>query len=118
VKEFAPNARIAHLDVDASEIGKVKNVDWAHVADAKRGLAQLLEAGAGFRKDWSRWRAHVGELRRKHPLDYNRGSAIVQSEYVLETLNGITRGCPRPSGRSSPTPARSSSTSTATAASA
>ena len=29
VKEFAPNAKIAHLDVDASEIGKVKNVEWA-----------------------------------------------------------------------------------------
>src|SRR6185312_10259052 len=43
VKEFAPGAKIAHLDVDASEIGKVKNVDWAHVSDAKRGLTQLLE---------------------------------------------------------------------------
>jgi acetolactate synthase-1/2/3 large subunit len=92
VKEFAPNATIAHLDVDASEIGKVKNVDWAHVADAKRGLEQLLEAGVGFRKDWSRWRAHVAELRQRHPLSYNRESPIVQSEYVLETLNEITRG--------------------------
>ena len=32
VKEFAPSAKIAHLDIDASEIGKVKNVDWAHVS--------------------------------------------------------------------------------------
>ena len=92
VKEFAPNAKIAHLDVDASEIGKVKNVDWAYVGDAKRGLAQLLSAGAGFKKDFARWRAHVGELRRRHPLNYNRESPLVQSEYVLETLNTITRG--------------------------
>ena len=38
-KKFARNARrIAHLDVDASEIGKVKRVDWSHVG--------LLGAGA------------------------------------------------------------------------
>ncbi len=92
VKEFAPGAMIAHLDVDASEIGKVKNVDWAHVSDAKVGLQQLLKAGAGFKKSYARWRAHVQELRRHHPLDYNRESTAIQPEYVLEQLNQITRG--------------------------
>ena len=92
VKEFAPGAKIAHLDVDASEIGKVKNFDWAHVSDAKRGLAQLLKAGAGFKKSFSRWRAHVQQLKSRHPLDYNRDSDKVQAEYVLQVLNEITRG--------------------------
>src|SRR6058998_1993097 len=89
--KFAPNAKIAHLDIDASEIEKVKHVDWAHVSDARRGLHQLLEAGAGFKKDFSRWRAHVTELRLRHPLNYNRGSSLIQVEYVLSTLNQITR---------------------------
>src|SRR5437762_3534351 len=92
VKEFAPGAKIAHLDVDASEIGKVKNVDWAHVSDAKVGLQQLLKAGAGFKKSFARWRAHVQELRGRHPLNYNRESKAIQAEYVLEQLNQITRG--------------------------
>jgi acetolactate synthase I/II/III large subunit len=92
VKEFAPNARIAHLDIDASEIGKVKNVDWAHVSDAKVGLQQLLKAGAGFKKSFARWRAHVQDLKRRHPLDYNRESKLIQAEYVLEQLNQITHG--------------------------
>src|SRR5262249_28294164 len=92
VKEFAPKAKIAHLDIDASEIGKVKNVDWAHVADCKPGLRQLLEAGAGFTKGFGSWRAHVDELRRRHALNYNRGSDRVQAEFVLEELNKITRG--------------------------
>ena len=92
VKEFAPGAKISHLDVDASEIGKVKNVDWAHVADAKVGLQQLLRAGAGFKKSFARWRAHVQELRRRHPLNYNREAKAIQAEYVLEELNKITRG--------------------------
>jgi acetolactate synthase-1/2/3 large subunit len=92
VKEFAPNAKIAHLDIDASEIEKVKHVDWAHVCDAKSGLQQLLEAGSGFKKDFGRWRKHVAELRLKHPLNYNRSSDLIQAEYVLATLNQITRG--------------------------
>jgi len=92
VKEFAPRATIAHLDVDASEIGKVKNVDWAHVADAKRGLTQLMKAGKGFKRDFSRWLAHVRKLRAEHALNYNRQSDLIQSEEVLEILNQITRG--------------------------
>jgi len=92
VKDFAPRAKIAHLDVDASEIGKVKNVDWAHVADAKRGLNQLMKAGKGFKRDFGRWLAHVRQLRADHALNYNRQSDLIQSEEVLEILNEITRG--------------------------
>ncbi len=92
VKEFAPHAKIAHLDVDASEIGKVKHADWAHVSDAKVGLAQLLKYGAGFKKDFARWRAHVSELRKNHPLAWNRESPLIQSEHVLAELNQLTKG--------------------------
>ncbi len=92
VKEFAAGAKIAHLDVDASEIGKVKGVDWAYVCDAKRGLAQLLRAGKAFRKDFGAWQRHVGELRRNHPLDFNREASAVQPEEVLSELSRITRG--------------------------
>lgn len=94
VKEFAPNAKIAHIDIDASEIGKVKLVEWAHVADAKRGLGQLLRSGKelGFKRDFSAWHDHVGELRRGHPMNWNRKSAFIQAEYVLAELNQITQG--------------------------
>jgi acetolactate synthase-1/2/3 large subunit len=92
VKEFAPHAKVAHLDIDASEIGKVKHVDWAHVSDAKRGLQQLLDAGRDFKKDFGRWLRHVQELKQSYPLNYNRNGGVLQSEFVLETLNEITRG--------------------------
>jgi acetolactate synthase-1/2/3 large subunit len=94
VKEFAPNATIAHLDVDASEIGKVKHVNWSHVADAKRGLSELLAAGKriGFKRDFSRWHAQVKELRQNHPLNWNRKSSLIQAEFVLSELNKITKG--------------------------
>ena len=92
VKEFAPGATIAHLDIDASELGKVKSFDWAHVADARRGLAELRKAGGRFKKDFGRWRAHTAELKQRYGLNYNRDTNLIQSEYVLQTLNQITQG--------------------------
>ncbi len=92
VEEFAPNARMAHLDIDASEIEKVKAVEWSYVADAKRGLAELLAAGKNFKKDFGQWRQHVAELKKQHPLDYDRKCPHIRVEHALETLNRLTKG--------------------------
>lgn len=92
VEEFAAGARIAHLDIDASEIGKVKSSHWYHVSDAKRALSDLQKAGARFKKDFSRWRKYVGELRVRHALNYDRESPEIQPQFVLSILNEITRG--------------------------
>ncbi len=54
------------------EIGKVKQVTWSHVADARSGLQDLLDFGRKFKKDFSPWLAHIAELKRTHPLDYDR----------------------------------------------
>ncbi len=92
VKEFAPNARIAHLDIDATEIGKVKAVDWSFVVDARSGLEQLTAAGQSFKKDFSKWQHHVAKLRSTHKLDYQHDTEVIRPEYVLEQLNEITKG--------------------------
>jgi len=92
VKEFAPGATIAHLDIDASEIGKVKAVDWAHVETAKRGLAELLAYGQGIKTNFARWRAHLAALKERHAYAYDRESRLVQPQFVLEQLNQVTQG--------------------------
>src|SRR5881397_2547210 len=54
VARFAPNTKnIAHIDIDACEIGKVKLVTWSHIADARNGLQDLLNFASGFKKDFS-----------------------------------------------------------------
>ena len=92
---FAPLARhIAHLDIDAAEIGKVKTVDWAHVGEAGRALRQLIEFGKSidFKKDHGPWIKHVTELRKKHPMGYDRDSKLIQPQQVIEELNKLTKG--------------------------
>ncbi|MGH2506622.1 MAG: biosynthetic-type acetolactate synthase large subunit [Ktedonobacteraceae bacterium] len=44
VAEFAPNAQIIHIDIDASEMHKVKLATVPIVADAQAALAALVEA--------------------------------------------------------------------------
>jgi acetolactate synthase-1/2/3 large subunit len=93
VQEFAPRARyLAHIDIDAAEIGKVKSVTWSHVGSAKEALADLMQYGKDFKKDYSKWRTHVTNLRKQHARNYDRDSATIQPPQVLECLNEITRG--------------------------
>jgi acetolactate synthase-1/2/3 large subunit len=93
VHEFAPNARnIAHIDVDAAEIGKVKNITWSHVGDARSALESLLVQGRNFSKDFSPWLDHVRMLRSRHCLNYQREGDKVQPQHVIEALNEFTGG--------------------------
>ena len=93
--KFAGGAKfIAHLDIDASEINKVKNVHWSHVGLMPDALLTLLDYGkrAGFKRDWSKWLGHCDELRSKYAMNYDRGSALIQPYYVIEEINRLTQG--------------------------
>jgi acetolactate synthase-1/2/3 large subunit len=92
---FAGNAQfIAHLDIDQSEINKVKRVDWSHVGLLPDALLALLDHGRrlGFARDWSAWHAHCDALRSRHAMNYDRASEAIQPYYVIEEINRLTRG--------------------------
>jgi len=92
-KQFAPSTRaIAHIDIDAAELGKVKTAHWGHVGDARVALNDLMSAAAGFTKDFSKWRAYLERLRAKHGHNYNRASEVIQPQQVIEVLDEIVKG--------------------------
>jgi acetolactate synthase-1/2/3 large subunit len=93
--KFAPNARcIAQIDIDASEVNKVKPVQWHHVGMLPEALRSLLAYGrrASFKRDWSEWLEHCAQLRRDHPMNYDRDSALIQPYQIIEEINRLTRG--------------------------
>jgi acetolactate synthase I/II/III large subunit len=93
VQEFAPKARfLAHIDIDAAEIGKVKSVTWSHVGSAREALIDLLQAKKNFKKDFSKWLDHVKDLKQQHPRNYDRDNKKIQPQQVLECLNEIIKG--------------------------
>jgi acetolactate synthase-1/2/3 large subunit len=94
-ERFARNARhIIHLDVDASEVNKVKRVHLSHIGVLADALVALLEHGkaTGFRKDWSHWLRYCDELKRTYAMNYDRDSELIQPYYVIEEINRITNG--------------------------
>jgi acetolactate synthase-1/2/3 large subunit len=94
-EKFARNARrIAHLDVDRAEVNKVKRVHWSHVGLVTPALQALTAHGreAGFAGDFKPWLAELAELRRRHAMNYDRASSLIQPYYVIEEINRHTRG--------------------------
>ncbi len=61
---FAPHAKIIHIDLDPSEIGKNVRVDVPIVGDAKRILETMLEELP--QRDASAWLRHIRDLEAKH----------------------------------------------------
>ena len=95
VSKFAGRAKfIAHFDIDASEIDKVKRVNWHHVGLMTDALRALMDYGKAndFKRDWSAWHRHCNELRVKHAMNYDRNSTFIQPYYVIEEINRLTRG--------------------------
>ena len=93
VSEFAPHARLIHIDIDPSEIHKVKCATVPVVADAKAALTALTEAvETGTSGAW------LGEIR-SWEAEENRRIANIQrdQEYpdpvsILDAIRKATDG--------------------------
>ncbi|MGA9575000.1 MAG: biosynthetic-type acetolactate synthase large subunit [Lysobacterales bacterium] len=93
--KFAPRTKhIAQFDIDPSEIGKVKTVDWNHVGILKQDLEILCDYAAehGILTDFSPWHDDIARLKEKYALNYDRDSDLIQPYAVIEAINDITGG--------------------------
>jgi len=93
--KFAGNARnIAQFDVDPSEIGKVKKVDWSHVGILRYDLKILCDYAIenNISPDFSQWHEEVAQLKDNYGLNYDRDSEVIQPYAVIEAINDITGG--------------------------
>lgn len=79
---FAPRAKVIHIELDPSEIGKNVAVDVALVGDAKTIVTALLPHVAP--RDCAAWRAEVEAWRRPVHATYRNGMA---PEAILERMS-------------------------------
>jgi acetolactate synthase-1/2/3 large subunit len=95
---FAPAAKfIAQIDIDPAEIDKVKPVQWQHVGELRQALERLHQYGVahGFQRHQDQraaWHAHIAALKRTHALNWDRASALIQPQAVIEAINAISDG--------------------------
>ena len=93
--KFARHAKcILHFDIDPSEIHKVKPADWYYVGSLAPALEELTAHGkrTGFSNNCDEWHAELQELKTTYALNYDRDSELIQPNYVIETINKITKG--------------------------
>ncbi len=94
VDKFAPDAKIIHIDIDASEHNKNKRVDHAVHSDVKHALSRLnaLIKETGFTKpDLREWYSIIDGWKKEHPFSYEESEHILQQE-AIEVLYQESKG--------------------------
>ncbi len=90
LKDFAPHAKIVHVDVDPSEIDKNVRATAPVVGSVKQVLRQLLPlVESNVHMDWLR---RVDALRSEHPPMLIRQSEALLPQFVLRSLTEATQG--------------------------
>ncbi len=92
LKHFAPNATVAHIDIDPAEIGKNVPTEIPIVADAKTVLKELVEMDFEL-SDISAWTEHIQEYKEKYPFKkpVSNGNKL-SSPHVVKMIHDITGG--------------------------
>ncbi len=87
-KEFAKNAKILQIDVDAAEINKNINVDAHIVGDLREVLARLNEKLE--RQSHPEWISRIMEYKKNYPLSYQQDG--LSGPFVVEEIYRATKG--------------------------
>ncbi len=88
---FAPNATIAHIDIDPAEIGKVVTTKIPVVGDAKEVLSQLIHQD-GKRGDNQEWLDQLASRKEEFPLCYHGSTEALKPQKLIELVYEYTDG--------------------------
>ncbi len=88
--EFAPNAKIIHIDIDPAEIGKVLKTEVPVVGDAREALRLLLEEMEPLEHD--EWLSTIRSWYRPIRTEPSGPNGILQPQYVIARLHALTEG--------------------------
>jgi acetolactate synthase-1/2/3 large subunit len=88
---FAPEAKIAHIDIDPAEIGKIIPTQIPVVSDLKNALVELLKID-GQKPANDEWLTHVAANKAKHPLKYAHSETEIKPQRVIEIIGKLTNG--------------------------
>lgn len=92
---FAPNAEVIHIDIAASNIGKIRKPQIPLQADAKTALRAILEKLETFERNHSNraeWWQRLNDWRDSVPLVCEISETEIKPQQVIEELHRVTNG--------------------------
>jgi acetolactate synthase-1/2/3 large subunit len=98
IDEFAPGAKIIHVDIDPTSIQKNVRVNIPIVGDLKDVLRKMIKLVKGtkeatrYRKKIAPWRDQIAKWKSTYPLAYKQGKGKIKPQYVVEQVYDLTGG--------------------------
>ena len=94
--EFAPEAKIIHIDVDPTSIRKNVRVDIPIVGDVKHVMVELNKELHHIKEPWEAirksWLKQIDAWREERPLTYEYLDDVIKPQFVVQKLYEITAG--------------------------
>ncbi|MFC8682520.1 acetolactate synthase large subunit [Microbacterium ureisolvens] len=93
--QFAPYAKVVHVDIDPAEISKIRTADVPIVGDLKDVLVDLDAAyratSPGGKLDIAEWWSFLDGLRDEFPLGYTQPTdGLMSPQYVIQRIGELT----------------------------
>ncbi len=89
VADFAPDAKVIHVDIDPAELGKIRRPDVPIVGDCRQVITEIVRALHALEQpDRTEWRSRISGWQERFPLHYDppvQGDAL-KPQYVMEVL--------------------------------
>ena len=82
LEEFAPEAKVIHLDVDAAEFGKRRAAEVGITTDLKQVLPRLA-----MTLDIAPWRKHCAAMAREYAFRYDHPGQAIYAPALLKQLS-------------------------------
>tara|TARA_B100000809_G_C15125082_1_gene525899 strand:- start:1624 stop:3147 length:1524 start_codon:yes stop_codon:yes gene_type:complete len=90
LQEFARNAKIVHIDIDASELNKNKPTHIPIVSDVKYAMEKLLplvDPCEGIEA----WKQQCQEWKKQYPFSYDQDFDGILQQHAIAELSRLTR---------------------------
>ncbi|MCK0473564.1 acetolactate synthase large subunit [Halalkalibacter sp. APA_J-10(15)] len=88
---FAPNAKVAHIDIDPAEIGKNIPTEIPVVGCAKQAL-EMLNEEESQQGDTTAWVTKLTEMKNEFPLWYEEDGETIKPQNLIEMIHEVTNG--------------------------
>jgi acetolactate synthase I/II/III large subunit len=91
LSEFAKHAKIIHVDIDPSSIGKLVDVDFPIVGDLKSVIEEMMPLAKEKvdAKKYKTWRDLLNRYNEIHPLKYDDSDAVLKPQWVIERVGEV-----------------------------